>query len=696
MQGVASVPAKVERRARELRQLIDRAAHAYYVLDAPVLEDAIYDQLYRELIELETAYPSVIVPGSPTQRIGGRPTEGFPAVTHRIPLYSLDNAFDWGDLVTWEERWQKLRPAESVYLCELKIDGLALALTYEAGVLVRGATRGDGVTGEEITANVRTIRAIPLRLAVDPPPPWVEVRGEAFLSTARFEALNQERSAQGESPFANPRNAAAGTLRQLDPQVVAARRLDFFAYALHLPEDWQPRPADAVSGTPSASQQANLALLCQWGFKVNPHAQICPSLAAVQTYYSHWSQARHHLDYWTDGVVVKLNDLALQQALGHTQKSPRWAIAWKYPAEEAVAEVLGVTVQVGRTGALTPVAILTPVRLAGTTVTRATLHNGERLTELDLHVGDRVIVRKAGEIIPEVLRVLPELRPADAQPYRLPEHCPACGQGVAQAEEEAVTRCVNPHCPAILRESLVHWASRDALDIEGLGDKAAGLFLEKGLVRSIADLYNLRVEAIASLERWGPKSAENLAAALDRSRQQPWSRVLYGLGIRHVGQAIAQILARAFPSADHLAQATEADLAALHGIGPEIAQAVVQWFQEPTHQQLLQHLAAAGLQLHTQGMDELPTTPQPLAGRTVVITGTLPTLSRTEAKRRIEQAGGKVTGSVSARTSFLVVGAEPGAKLQRAQRLGIPCLGEAELLHLLTTTSLPPQPGGSF
>ncbi|MBF2097998.1 MAG: NAD-dependent DNA ligase LigA [Gloeomargaritaceae cyanobacterium C42_A2020_066] len=696
MQRVAAVPAKVEQRARELRQLIDRAAHAYYVLDAPILEDAIYDQLYRELIELETAYPSVIVPGSPTQRIGGRPAEGFLAVTHRIPLYSLDNAFDWGDLVAWEERWQKLRPAESVYLCELKIDGLALALTYEAGVLVRGATRGDGITGEEITANVRTIRAIPLRLAVDPPPPWVEVRGEAFLPTARFEALNRERAAQGESQFANPRNAAAGTLRQLDPQVVAGRRLDFFAYALHLPADWQPQPADAVSGVTPTSQQANLALLRQWGFKVNPYAQVCPNLAAVQAYYSHWSQARLHLDYWTDGVVVKLNDLALQQALGHTQKSPRWAIAWKYPAEEAVAEVLSITVQVGRTGALTPVADLTPVRLAGTTVTRATLHNGERLAELDLHWGDRVIVRKAGEIIPEVVRVLPELRPADAQPYRLPEHCPACGQAVVQAEEEAVTRCVNPHCPAILRESLVHWASRDALNIEGLGERAAGLFLEKGLVQSIPDLYNLRVEAIASLERWGQKSAENLVAALDRSRQQPWSRVLYGLGIRHVGQAIAQILARTFPSADDLAQATVADLAALHGIGPEIAQAVVQWFQEPTHRQLLQRLAAAGLQLHTQGTDEPPATPQPLAGQTVVITGTLPTLSRSKAKQRIEQAGGKVTESVSTRTSFLVVGADPGAKLQRAQSLGIPCLGEAELLHLLTTTSLPHQPGDSF
>ncbi|MEN9254781.1 MAG: NAD-dependent DNA ligase LigA, partial [Gloeomargarita sp. SZTDM-1c_bins_89] len=578
-------------------------------------------------------------------------------------------AFELADMQTWEERWRKLWPdplPEDLYICELKIDGLALNLYYERGLLVWGATRGDGVTGEDITANVRTIRSIPLRLLTDNPPERVEIRGEAFLPRPVFEELNRQRQAQGEPPFANPRNAAAGTLRQLDPRIVAQRRLDFFAYGVG-------------QGVDLPTQKDVLWQLATWGFRINPHFQVCSDLEAVARYYQTWTAKRSELSYGTDGVVVKLNHGAMQTRLGYTQKSPRWAIAWKFPPETAVATLVGVTVQVGRTGTLTPVAELTPVRLAGTQVTRATLHNAQRIQELDIHIGDRVVVRKAGDIIPEVVEVLTELRPADAQPYRFPTHCPECGQPVVQAPDEAATRCVNPRCPGIVREQVIHWASRDALDIRGLGEKAAQQLVQQGWVQSVADLYDLTVQQLQCLPGWGEKSASNLVSAIDASRQKPWPRVLYGLGIRHVGLATAELLADHFPSAERLQQATLEDLCAIDGIGPEIAQAVREWFQDPDHQALLERLRQAGLQL---GQRSTPTT-GPLRGKVFVLTGKLPHLTRSQAQALIEQAGGKVAGSVSRHTDYVVVGEEAGAKLEKAQALGIPLLSEAELLALV-------------
>lgn len=458
---MGQVTPEVVQRVQQLRQKLQEASYAYYVLDAPIMEDTVYDRLYRELQELETQYPQLISPDSPTQRVGERPTTQFTSVRHNIPLYSLENAFNIQEFTTWESRWrrQALEIDLFEYVCELKIDGNALALTYENGVLVRGATRGDGITGEDITQNVKTIRAIPLRLNMETPPSVVEVRGEAFLPIEVFEQINQERQQAGEQLFANPRNAAAGTLRQLDSRIVARRKLDFFAYTLHLPAG-QENPK---------SQWQSLEFLQQIGFRVNPNRKLCASLNEVRDYYDYWDTERRNLPYMTDGVVVKINSFPLQEQLGFTQRFPRWAVALKYPAEEAPTRVESITVQVGRTGALTPVAELDPVQLAGTTVSRATLHNSSRIQELDLHIRDTVIVRKAGEIIPEVVRVLPELRPADAQRFQMPSNCPVCGQPVIRPTGEAVTRCINTSCAAILKGSLIHWASRDALDINGMG-----------------------------------------------------------------------------------------------------------------------------------------------------------------------------------------------------------------------------------
>ncbi len=681
---MTNAPATAQQRSHELRQLLQRASYAYYVLDAPEMDDAVYDRLYRELQDLETQYPELVTPDSPTQRIGERPAQQFESVRHNVPLYSLENAFDLDELARWHDRWRKLATdVDSFeYVTELKIDGSAIALTYENGMLVRGVTRGDGTMGEDITQNIRTIRTIPLRLNLDNPPARVEVRGEAFLPVDVFRQINQERDAKGEALFANPRNAAAGTLRQLDAKVVAQRRLDFFAYTLHLINENGELETDNV---PSSQWQA-LTLLETMGFRVNPNRCLCRSLAEVNDYFQQWDTARLDLPYLTDGVVVKLNSFDVQRSLGFTQKFPRWAIALKYPAEEAPTRVEQIVVQVGRTGALTPVAEFSPVQLAGTTVSRATLHNGDRLAELDLHLGDTVIVRKAGEIIPEVVRVLPELRPADAQPYQLPSHCPACGEPVVRPEGEAVTRCVNSSCPAILRGSIIHWASRSALDINGLGEKWVVQFVDRGLVQSVADLYDLTVEQLQTLDRMGQKSAHNLVTAIAESKTQPWARVLYGLGIRHVGSVNAQTLTEQFPSVDDLARADTEAIAAVYGIGSEIAQSVQTWFSVPSNQQLIERLRQAGLQLAIAPADRLKTDqPQPLSGKTFVITGTLPSLSRSDAKAKIQAAGGKVTGSISSKTDYLVVGSDAGSKLEKAKALGIPQLSEVELLDLLAS-----------
>ena len=661
-------------RIQELCKLLNRMSYEYYVLDQPTIDDSVYDRLYRELQDLEEANPELITHDSPTQRIGAQPASAFTSVKHTIALYSLENAFNNGDLDKWQERWQRVEDGiAATYICELKIDGNAMALTYENGLLVRGATRGDGTTGEDITSNVRTIRTIPLRLNLENPPPLVEVRGEAFLPNHVFDRLNAQREAAGEERFKNPRNAAAGTLRQLDSRKVSDRQLDFFAYTAYFPGSDLPE---------IHSQSTALEWLQNAGFRVNPNRAICPDLQAVQNYCEKWNTDRHDLPYMTDGVVIKVNEFSLQEKLGFTHKFPRWAIAYKYPAEEAPTILESITFQVGRTGAITPVAELRPVDLAGTTVSRATLHNADRLLELDLHLGDTVIVRKAGEIIPEVVTVLSELRQPGAIQCKLPTECPECQSIVVRPEGEAVTRCVNSSCPAILRGSLTHWVSRGALDINSVGEKLIAQLLESGLVHSTADLYDLTVEQLMQLDRTGQKSAEKVVAAIAASVAQPWSRVLYGLGIRLVGSSNAVTLSEAFPTVELLANAQPEEISAIFSIGDEIARSVVQWFQIESNQLLIDRLRSSGLQL--VGEDK----PQQIAvtaitGKTFVVTGTLPTLKRDEVKDMIRKAGGKVTDSVSKKTNFLVVGEDAGSKLEKARSLNVAILSEAEFLELL-------------
>ncbi|OIP74794.1 MAG: DNA ligase (NAD(+)) LigA [Oscillatoriales cyanobacterium CG2_30_44_21] len=669
-------------RVVELRQLLQQASYEYYVLDAPTMADSVYDALYRELQDLENKHPQLITADSPTQRVGEKPASQFNSVQHYIPLFSLENAFDDGDVKAWQERCQKgLEKTEFLdSICELKIDGSAIALTYQKGILVRGATRGDGTSGEDITSNIKTIRSIPLRLNLENPPEHLEIRGEAFLPIAIFEQINQERSQQNESLFANPRNAAAGTLRQLDSRIVAKRRLDFFAYTVHL-----NREDFALQNLPDVSSQWQaLEFLEQVGFRVNPNKRLCKSLQELQEYYDHWATERLKLPYMTDGMVIKLNNFSHQENLGFTQKTPRWAIAWKYPAEEVPTIIESVTVQVGRTGTLTPVAELRPVFLAGTTVARATLHNSDRLAELDLHIGDTAIVRKAGEIIPEVVRILPELRPKDAIKFVMPSHCPECGQPVFKPEDEAATRCINCQCPAIVRGAIEHWVSRDALDINGVGERLVKQLVTENQVTAIADLYELTSEQLQTLERMGQKSADKIIAAIAHSKNKPWARVLYGLGIRHVGSVNAQNIADNFPNVQLLASASPEAIASIFGIGEEIAQSIYRWFRQEANQNLIQKLKDAGLQLVASAKDQLATSCNPnIAGQTFVVTGTLPTLKRDQAKEMIKAAGGKVTDSVSKKTNYLVVGEEAGSKLDKAQSLGVPCISEEELLQLL-------------
>jgi DNA ligase (NAD+) len=513
--------------------------------------------------------------------------------------------------------------------------------------LVRGATRGDGIAGEEITQNVRTIRSIPLRLNLENPPSRVEVRGEAFLALDVFKQINQERSQSGESLFANPRNAAAGTLRQLDSRIVDRRRLDFFPYTLHIP--------GMDDASIARTQSEALDLLQEMGFRVNPHRKLCPSLQEVADYYEYWDTERLNLPYMTDGVVVKINSFALQEQLGFTQKFPRWAIALKYAAEEAPTRVENISINVGRTGALTPLAEMRPVQLAGTTVSRATLHNSDRISQLDIRIGDTVIVRKAGEIIPEVVRVLKELRQQILNRFKCPVNCPVCNQPSVRPENEAVTRCVNASCPAILKGAIQHWVSRDALDINGMGEKLVQQLVDRDVVHSVADLYDLTPDHLGKLQRMGKKLAEKLIDAIAQSKTKPWSRVLYGLGIRHVGSVNAQLLTQKFPTVEQLAAAESADIETVYGIGSEIASSVYQWFRIPANQTLIERLKAAGLQLAGE-IDTNPTDNQLLSGKTFVITGTLPTLKRDEAKGFNSKIWWKVTDSVSKKTDYVIVG----------------------------------------
>ncbi|MGY6529330.1 MAG: NAD-dependent DNA ligase LigA [Cyanobacterium sp.] len=674
---MTSIPTEISNRVQQLKAKLQEASYAYYVLDNPIMEDSIYDQLYRELQTLEEDYPQLITMDSPTQRVGDKLDAQFDSIGHNIPLYSLDNAFNFEELKQWENRWQK-QINDSVnfdYICELKIDGSAIALTYENGLLTRGLTRGDGITGEDITHNLRTIRSIPLRLNLDNPPPILEVRGEALLPLHEFERINQERAKNQENLFANPRNATAGTLRQLDPNIVSKRKLQFFAYNLYLNSD----------NITIKTQKEALDFLRQICFLVNPHHQVCKSLEQVINYCNYWENNRQNLAYMTDGVVIKINSLTLQNQLGFTQKFPRWAIALKYPADETPTVVEKITVNVGRTGAVTPMAIMKPVQLAGTTVQRATLHNYDFLQQLDIRVGDTVVIRKAGEIIPEVVRVIPELRPEKTEPFSFPTHCPECGSELVRPENEAVTRCVNNSCPAILRGSLIHWASRSAMDIRGLGEKVVALLMEHKLIKSIADIYELKAFEIAELERMGEKSAQKLIDAIEASKKQPFAKVLYGLGIRYVGAVNAQILADNFQDIDKLAHTTISDLEAVNGIGKEIANSVVEWFEIEQNKQLINSLKSHNLTFINQNSNtKKESSNLALNGKIFVITGTLKELTRNEAKDLVQKHGGKVTGSISSKTDYLLAGEKAGSKLTKAQELGIKIISESELLKLIS------------
>ena len=659
--------------ADKLRREIRHNEYLYYVLDAPEITDAEYDRMMVRLRELEARYPDSIPADSPTQRVGGRASSQFTEVRHLEPLLSLGNVFSAEELRAFDERVRSGLPAGSKveYVMEPKIDGLACSLSYENGKLVRAATRGDGVVGENVTANVRTIRSIPLTLKVpdgETVPELLDVRGEVYMPRQAFMRLNEQRAERGESEFANPRNAAAGSLRQLDPQVTASRSLSFFAYYL-VGEGAQPKHSES------------LALLAHYGFKVSENYKVVENIDEAIKYIGDFNELRQGLSYDTDGAVIKVNDVYQQRILGATGKDPRWATAYKYPPEQAETTLEDIDWRVGRTGVLTPTAVLTPVKLSGSVISRATLHNEDFIRAKDIRIGDRVVINKAGEIIPEVLRVVVEKRTGDEKEVEIPSVCPECGWRVERQGEEAAIRCTNPHCPALGREGLIHFVSRDAMNIDGCGPSVINALLDAGLVRDAADLYSLRKDDLLKLERMGEKSADNLLAALAESKKNELDKLLFALGIRHVGAKVARILATEFGSMEKLQQAQPEELAQIRDIGDKIAESVVTWLNVPANIDLVERLAAAGLT-----MTFTPPASQednPFFGKTLVFTGTMPTLGRAEAKTMAQDVGAKVSGSVSKKTDYVIAGAEAGSKLEKAQQLGVTVIDEAEFLRLL-------------
>lgn len=659
--------------AEKLRREIRHNEYLYYVLDAPEITDAEYDRMMVRLRELEARYPDSIPADSPTQRVGGRASSQFTEVRHLEPLLSLGNVFSAEELRAFDERVRSGLPAGSKveYVMEPKIDGLACSLIYENGKLVRAATRGDGVVGENVTANVRTIRSIPLTLKVpegEAVPELLDVRGEVYMPRQAFMRLNEQRAERGESEFANPRNAAAGSLRQLDPQVTASRSLSFFAYYL-VGEGAQPKHSES------------LALLARYGFKVSENYKVVENIDEAIKYIGDFNELRQGLSYDTDGAVIKVNDVYQQRILGATGKDPRWATAYKYPPEQAETTLEDIDWRVGRTGVLTPTAVLTPVKLSGSVISRATLHNEDFIRAKDIRIGDRVIINKAGEIIPEVLRVVVEKRTGGEKEVEIPNVCPECGWRVERQGEEAAIRCTNPHCPALGREGLIHFVSRDAMNIDGCGPSVINALLDAGLVRDAADLYSLRKEDLLNLERMGEKSADNLLAALAESKKNELDKLLFALGIRHVGAKVARILATEFGSMEKLQQAQPEELAQIRDIGDKIAESAVTWLNVPANIDLVERLAAAGLT-----MTFTPPASQednPFFGKTLVFTGTMPTLGRAEAKTMAQDVGAKVSGSVSKKTDYVIAGAEAGSKLEKAQQLGVTVIDEAEFLRML-------------
>ncbi len=671
-----SQPARgdVTREIGALREKIRYHEYRYYVLNEPEISDAEFDRLVRRLQELEAAHPELITPDSPTQRVGGAPREGFETVRHRRPMLSLDNANSYEELREFDRRVRELAGRSRIeYVAEHKFDGLSLALHYEEGRLVRGVTRGDGTTGEDVTANVRTIRSVPLRIPAERLRrhrigPRLEVRGEVIMTRKAFEELNRLQEETGSKRFANPRNAAAGSVRVLDPKITASRKLDFHAYYL-LVEGRVPlrRHSDA------------LETLADLQFKVPPSWEVCNGMDAVIAYCERWEGRREKLPYEIDGIVVKVNDVALQEELGYTAKAPRWAIAFKYPARQEATVVRDILVQVGRTGTLTPVAVLEPMQVGGVTVSRSTLHNMDEIERLGVQIGDTVLIERAGDVIPHVVRVV---RPGPhRRPFRMPEKCPVCGSRIHKDPDEVAYRCVNANCSARLRESLLHFASRHAMDIDGLGEKIVDQLVEKGLVRDVADLYHLKLETLAALERMGEKSAQNLLDEIEASKKTPLHRVIYALGIRFVGERTAELLAEHFGSLERIAEAGIEELTEVPEVGPRVAAAIVEFFSEPANQKLLRRLKQAGLRFTAERSRPKGTR---LAGKTFVFTGTLEKFTREQATELVTAQGGKVTGSVSKNTDFVVVGADPGSKYDKARKLGITLLDEAAFEKLVT------------
>jgi DNA ligase (NAD+) len=671
----------IENRLTELRQEINYHLYRYHTLDDPIISDVEYDQLMNELRKLEAEHPDLITPDSPTQRVGAEPLEGFDKVIHPIPMTSLGNAFNEQDMHSWLTRIERLL-SERVnvddleFVVEPKIDGLAIALTYENGLLVQGATRGNGVEGENVTANIRTIKNIPLRIPAasdgPPAPSRIEVRGEVYMPIADFEEFNQQQVEKGGKIFANPRNAAAGSLRQLDSRITAQRPLAMFGYAIGY-----------VEGTEIHTQKEALDYLNALGFSTNPDILHTGDFQEVLNFIHTWMERRNQLPYDADGTVVKINDFALQQQLGVVGNAPRWAIAYKFPAREATTKLLDIKTNVGRTGQITPYAYLEPVNIGGVTVRQASLHNFDDLAKKDIRVGDTVVVKRAGDVIPQVVKPILDLRPADSQPYQPPTHCPVCNEPTTHLGDDIALFCVNADCPAQLVRQIEYFVSRTAMDIEGFGIEIGEQLAQEGLIEDIADIYSLNKEQLLGLEGFAEKKADNLLAAIEASKHQPFERVLIGLGIRYVGSTVAGLIVDAFPSIDALQKASQEELEGVEGIGPRIAASIVEWFKRPAKQALIEKLRRAGVTLTVSppsgGEAEHP---QSLAGLTFVITGTLPTWSREEAKAFIEQHGGQVTGSVSKKTNYLVVGEKAGSKLAKAQSLGVPTLGEEGLKRL--------------
>jgi DNA ligase (NAD+) len=658
--------------AEALRERLHHHSYLYYILNRPEISDAEYDRLFNELKALEAAHPDLVTPDSPTQRVGGAVAAGFASVRHRVAMLSLDNVYSADEIREFAARLARALPGETFrYVCEPKVDGLGVALLYERGRFVRGATRGDGRLGEDITQNLKTVRTIPLRLRAPLASlELLEVRGEVFMGRDAFDQLNRRLEADEEEPFANPRNAAAGSVRQKDPVVTAGRRLDIFVYGV---SDAQPNPC--------TSHWEAIQALGEAGFKVNPRSRPCPDIDAVIAAVGDLERDRASLGYDADGAVIKADSLDQQARLGSTTHHPRWAVAYKFPAQQAATVVRKIEVSVGRTGALTPTAILEPVDIAGATISRATLHNADEIERLDVREGDTVILERAGDVIPHILDVVADKRPAGAPRFAFPTTCPVCGSAASRPEGEVVARCTNSTCPARLKESLLHYGSRRAMDIEHLGEAAVDQLVDRGLVRDFADLYALGVDQLADLERLAEKSATNLHTAIQGSKSRGLARLLFALGIRYVGENVARILAMEFGSMAKLIGATEDALAAVHGIGPRIAGSVALFLQQEENRRLVAALEAAGV-----AMEELASRgPKPLLGKTFVLTGTLGAMTRDEAKEAIQRLGGRVSSSVSKKTSYVVVGADPGSKADDARRFDVPVLDETAFRSLLQT-----------